>query len=138
MSDILNILRGYGELTERIKFNVVSRHPLADETEWLGKLNIKKEDCFFTDVIWAFEDKLIFLSFFSTFNETKKTYVNYEFDSQAKYGDVFSIATLKFPLERKHIEAGLNYLSKWLSDENNEILKIKPLKFVQITDQDIC
>lgn len=139
MRKILEVLKGYGKLTEGINFDVVIRHPLADEFELLEKLEIKSDDCDSCDLIWAFEDELIFISVFSTFRKNQRSYVIYKFDDQAVYGgNHFDVATTKFPLEKKHIIKLLNYLSEWLTDENNEIVKMKPSAFIQITDKDIC
>jgi len=139
MKNILSILKEYGDLLEDVSFNAVARHPLADEFELLEKLNMTPDDCSSCDVLWVFEDGIVFTSFFSTIDTIKKSHVIYRFDEEARNGGQhFSVATMQFPLRKIHIENGLKYLSKWLKDEKNNIRKMKPPEFVKITTEDIC
>lgn len=139
MTRILEILRGYGKFQDGLSFKAVVRHPLADETELLEKLGVKIEDCSSCDVLWAFENELIFVSLFSTINTIKKSHILYRFDDEALFGGKhFYVATLQHPLKTLHVEKTLRFLFGWLKDENNQIIKIKPAKPVKITDTDIC
>lgn len=139
MKNILQILKGYGELTDGIYFDAVIRHPLSDEFEWLEKLDVKPENCDSCDILWAFEDKIVFVAIFSTNKRHNQSYVLYKFDDEARNGgDHFNVATLQTPLKKAHINKALRFLSEWLGDKNNEIRKSKPLTSVQIEDFDIC
>ena len=139
MNNILKELRGYGELHVGLSFDAVVRHPLADEPGWLEKLGIEKEDCFSSDVIWTFHNELVFISLFSTYITKGKSRVIYAFDEEALFGgESFTVDTEQFPLETKHVERMLGFLFGWLTDENNQMIKIKPSKSVQISNKDIC
>ena len=83
MKKTLENLSGFGELTEGINFDVVTRHPLAEKLDLLEQLQIKPDDCNSCDVIWAFDGELIFISVFSILREDQKTSVLYKFDEQA-------------------------------------------------------
>ena len=139
MNEILKILRGYGELANGLGFEAVVRHPLADETEWLEKLGLKPEDCNSCSIIWAFEERLIFVDLFSTSKTIRKSHVLYKLDDEARFGgDHFMVATEQFPLKTKHVEKMLRYLSVWLTDGSSEDLKIRTSKPIQISSKDIC
>lgn len=139
MKNVLKYLKGYGEFTDGINFDAVIRHPLSDEVEWLEKLNVKPEDCDSCDILWAFQDEIVFASIFSTNKLHNQTHVLYKFDDQAQNGgDHFYVATLQTPLTKEHINKALTFLSEWLVDKNNEIKKSKPLTPVKIADFDVC
>ena len=72
MENILEKLREYGDLLPGVSFDIVTRYPLADETELLNKLNLTAGDCDYCDVLWAFEVKINFISIFSTIKTIKK------------------------------------------------------------------
>ncbi|MBS1793095.1 MAG: hypothetical protein JSS81_04530 [Acidobacteria bacterium] len=139
MKTIIKKLRRYGELLSGVGFDVVARHPLADEAEWLEKLDLRPDDCDSCEIIRALGNKLVFVSFFSTAGTTKEAHVYYRFDREALFGGHhFHVATRKRPLTKKHIENGLEFLFRWLKDERRKKRKRPRPGMRRIFDEDVC
>lgn len=114
---LLKKLKMYGELADGTDFQIVTIHPLSDETKSLVKLGMKSEDVKLCDLYWAFKGKMFFVSIY--FNKGEDAKVSYYLKPYTKDGYSFNVVTHHTPIDTEFVNKILNYLSLWIVSDNN-------------------
>lgn len=135
MSRLLEEIKVYGDLTKISNFEVVTLHPLADETIILDYLNMSPNECKHCDLYWVFKDRIFFVSI--VFSQRENPLLTYHLKSNIKYGHSFYIITNIAPLYTETVKVALEYLSNWIID-NDKLLEKRITGVLKITDLDIC
>ncbi len=119
MRSLMEELLVYGELLTGVDYDIVTIHPLADETELLAKLNLSAEQITLCDLYWAYANRLFFVTVgYHSF--TSKPLVSYRRRLDIEHGHQFWVNTNVSPLTKTIINKCLHYLATWI--ENNEAI----------------
>lgn len=132
MSKLIEELKVYGDLLPHTDFQVVTLHPLADETEILEHLDMQPNECTSCDLYWVFKNEMFFTSIMSS--NQKNPLVTYLFKPNVEHGHSFYVVTHVSPLYTSTIETILKYLSNWIIDNRKRL----HAKQVRMTNKDIC
>jgi hypothetical protein len=124
-------LRPYGEPQPSRKLYYKTVHPLADQTDLLGRLNISPAECIVCDLYWPLADGVAFVSvavtdqpFASFWTEWSDDIVVYK----------FYVSTKQTPLTTATIDAVLTWLTAWFNSA-----AVTKSRIVQtISDKDIA
>lgn len=136
MSKLIEELQVYGDLLPNTVFQVVTLHPLADETKILERLDMQPNECASCDLYWVFKNEMFFVSIFS--NSQENPLVTYFFKPNVDHGHSFYVVTHVTPLYATTIETVLKYLSNWIINNHKQIRERLTKKKVRITNKDIC
>jgi len=136
MSKLIEELKVYGNLLAYSDFNVVTLHPLADETEILDRLDMQPHECISCDLYWVFHNEMFFVSIMSSNQENP--FVTYLFKPNIEHGHSFYVVTHISPLYTNTIETVLKYLSHWIIDNQMQLRKRLCAEKVKMTHKDIC
>ena len=134
-------IQRYGELLEGFEYDVVTRHPLADETELLKKLELTPEQCKWCDLYWAFMNRMFFVSIAcDTGSANTPPLVNYHRREDVIYGHQFYVVTKACPLDKRIVKICLDYLATWIEQNQGSLIDeitSTPGEQFEITNTDI-
>lgn len=107
-------LRVHGEPEWALGFEVVTRHPLADDQTTLSRLGLQADECTSCDLYWVVNETLVFVGIATAAWPGSRPGVTIRPHARGPTRLSFNVVTRRAPLTSSVVRDALRWLQTWL------------------------
>lgn len=107
-------LRVYGEPEWNLGFEVITRHPLADDQPTLARLGMAADECTNCDLYWVVNETLVFVGIASAASPGGQQGVSVRRHTRGPTRLSFNLVTERAPLTSSIVGDALRWLQSWI------------------------